>query len=272
MAYELKLAQERITKSLTKILPDSQSEMFLASNGFASELEKDCKDLDTNLRLDVNGLIESYLLQYTEIERRMDERFNRLSSMDKADKDLKYMEQKSVSNTGISIEDYRKNCNVLKFNYESLNTELKRDMTNLLEDGKHFLEVLYPCIANAQLKHINACNESAMAKLTKVASLSTLEKARSYPPKITPNASSAMYFNKPTQSVPAPVPKPAVKTVPTARALYSYNSMEPNELSFKAGDVLQIFSQEEGWWKAELNGKMGLVPSNYVQIDPFVSK
>ncbi|CCU81918.1 putative proline-serine-threonine phosphatase-interacting protein 2 [Blumeria hordei DH14] len=54
-----------------------------------------------------------------------------------------------------------------------------------------------------------------------------------------------------------------------ARALYMYQAVIPEELSFSKGDVLAILRyQDDGWWEAEVAGKNerpGLVPSNYLQ-------
>lgn len=60
---------------------------------------------------------------------------------------------------------------------------------------------------------------------------------------------------------PAPVP-----SLPRAQGLYPFNAETPQELSFQPGDVLTIISQDGQWWTAELNGKRGLIPSNYVQF------
>ncbi|KAK1725232.1 hypothetical protein CaCOL14_012934 [Colletotrichum acutatum] len=54
-----------------------------------------------------------------------------------------------------------------------------------------------------------------------------------------------------------------------ARALYVYQAAIPEELGFSKGDLLAVLRhQDDGWWEAEIhgsNGRMGLVPSNYLQ-------
>ncbi|KAM3433984.1 hypothetical protein NHJ13734_006199 [Beauveria thailandica] len=54
-----------------------------------------------------------------------------------------------------------------------------------------------------------------------------------------------------------------------ARALYMYQAAIPEELGFAKGDVLAVLRhQDDGWWEAEVhggNGRVGLVPSNYLQ-------
>jgi len=50
------------------------------------------------------------------------------------------------------------------------------------------------------------------------------------------------------------------------KGLYDYNATCDTELSFKAGDILTIAEQDNsGWWYADLNGKSGFIPNNYVE-------
>ncbi|XP_070550381.1 uncharacterized protein [Ptychodera flava] len=52
-----------------------------------------------------------------------------------------------------------------------------------------------------------------------------------------------------------------------ARVLYNYDAKEDDELDVKAVDVIQIQEQRNrGWWKCEINGRSGLLPSNYLEI------
>ncbi|KAM5181861.1 SH3 domain-containing protein 21 [Mantella aurantiaca] len=56
-----------------------------------------------------------------------------------------------------------------------------------------------------------------------------------------------------------------------ARVMFDYVSAIPDELSLKKGDVVSVISKEtedEGWWKGELNGKTGLFPDNFVILLP----
>jgi hypothetical protein len=59
---------------------------------------------------------------------------------------------------------------------------------------------------------------------------------------------------------------------PSARmalALFDFHAMYDDELSFQMGDLIEIIDgAEEGqdWWKGSLNGKEGIIPSNYVQL------
>jgi len=52
-----------------------------------------------------------------------------------------------------------------------------------------------------------------------------------------------------------------------AKAMFDYEAANDTELAFKAGDVLLITEQDSsGWWYAELNGKQGFIPNNYVEL------
>ncbi|CAJ0849230.1 2313_t:CDS:2 [Entrophospora sp. SA101] len=52
-----------------------------------------------------------------------------------------------------------------------------------------------------------------------------------------------------------------------ACALYDFLAENTSELSFKEGDILTInYQQCVGWLVAELDGKVGLIPENYVAI------
>ena len=52
-----------------------------------------------------------------------------------------------------------------------------------------------------------------------------------------------------------------------ARGLYPFAAQAPNQLAFTAGDEIKIIPGGElgDWLTGELNGKQGIIPSNYVQ-------
>ncbi|KAJ2988016.1 hypothetical protein NUW54_g9248 [Trametes sanguinea] len=54
-----------------------------------------------------------------------------------------------------------------------------------------------------------------------------------------------------------------------ARALWAYNEdgREPNDLSFSAGETIEIIEETNpDWWTGKCRGKQGLFPSNYVEM------
>ena len=49
--------------------------------------------------------------------------------------------------------------------------------------------------------------------------------------------------------------------------LYDYAAELPDELDMRVGDVVTKVQKEEGgWWKGELQGKMGMFPDNFVKV------
>lgn len=58
---------------------------------------------------------------------------------------------------------------------------------------------------------------------------------------------------------------PAQTVVRRVRALYDLTTNEPDELSFRKGDVITVLEQVyRDWWKGALRGRMGIFPLNYV--------
>eukprot|EP01089_Gocevia_fonbrunei_P012530 TRINITY_DN298_c0_g2_i4.p1 TRINITY_DN298_c0_g2~~TRINITY_DN298_c0_g2_i4.p1 ORF type:complete len:158 (-),score=50.37 TRINITY_DN298_c0_g2_i4:63-536(-) len=65
---------------------------------------------------------------------------------------------------------------------------------------------------------------------------------------------------------PPPVARSTAPAAKQATALYPFEAQSELELSFQYGEVLNILSTDGDWWQAELRGKRGLVPGNYVQL------
>jgi len=55
--------------------------------------------------------------------------------------------------------------------------------------------------------------------------------------------------------------------MPMARALYDCVAEEPDELGFRAGDMIEIVDQSNSeWWIGRCNGLTGNLPANFVQL------
>lgn len=48
-------------------------------------------------------------------------------------------------------------------------------------------------------------------------------------------------------------------------ALYTYESPEPGDLTFREGDVILVSRREGEWWSGSEGDRMGLFPGNYVK-------
>ena len=55
-----------------------------------------------------------------------------------------------------------------------------------------------------------------------------------------------------------------------AIAKHDFNATADDELSFRKFDTLKILNMEDdvNWYRAELEGREGLIPSNYIQMKP----
>jgi len=53
-----------------------------------------------------------------------------------------------------------------------------------------------------------------------------------------------------------------------AKALYDYAGEAEGDLAFSTGDIITIHDTSDpgGWWQGELNGVVGVFPSNFVEI------
>ncbi|KAL1417106.1 hypothetical protein MTO96_027159 [Rhipicephalus appendiculatus] len=54
-----------------------------------------------------------------------------------------------------------------------------------------------------------------------------------------------------------------------AKVLYAYEAQNDDELTIKEGDVITVLTKEvedKGWWKGELNGRVGVFPDNFVKL------
>ncbi|XP_072263539.1 CD2-associated protein isoform X2 [Pyxicephalus adspersus] len=84
---------------------------------------------------------------------------------------------------------------------------------------------------------------------------------------------------KASRTLSSDLPKTEVdgklKAKEICRALYPYDALNEDELSFKEGDIIHLLSKDTGdpgWWKGELNGKEGVFPDNFAVIIPEYEK
>jgi signal transducing adaptor molecule len=74
----------------------------------------------------------------------------------------------------------------------------------------------------------------------------------------------------PGQAQPAPIVPVAsgttAATVSRVRALFDFQATDPDELTFRKGDVIAVLeSVYKDWWKGMLRGQTGIFPLNYVE-------
>jgi len=81
--------------------------------------------------------------------------------------------------------------------------------------------------------------------------------------RVTSSKTAAARPKPPAPAKPKPAPKPRL---PMCKTVYAYDAAETDELSFQAGETIEIVKEDpSGWWVGRLRGKEGLFPSNYVE-------
>lgn len=255
--------------------------------------------VDEAIRRGFQDPLNKYKQQYRELEERMRERTRRLEEMIKLEEDVKKYKAKNDAR----LNGTERRLASAKQAYEDLHAELMEDIPKLVEDKVRFFEPMVAVLIDAQLMFFN----SMASKLSDVQSRIThidRSAAASHPKVIRPRQESAVgrsYSSfggggssaapRPTEhahygtqdpyasssasmgGAPPPVPHrglpslPPTPSQPRARGMWDFNTVQPNELPFRAGDVLNVIDTSGGdWWTAELNGRQGLIPSNYVQM------
>ncbi|CAL2029136.1 unnamed protein product [Caenorhabditis brenneri] len=65
---------------------------------------------------------------------------------------------------------------------------------------------------------------------------------------------------------PKPPPPAKPKLNPVVIAVYPYEAQDVDELSFEAGDEIELMNKDaSGWWQGKINNRVGLFPGNYVK-------
>jgi len=57
--------------------------------------------------------------------------------------------------------------------------------------------------------------------------------------------------------------------------MYPYTALNDDELDLTEGDIITVLDQnleDDGWWKGEMNGKVGVFPDNFVELLPVESE
>ena len=71
------------------------------------------------------------------------------------------------------------------------------------------------------------------------------------------------------QASTSQVPQAKPQAPSRVKALYDFEPQEEGELAFRKGDVIRVVnSAYEGWWKGELDGRIGIFPLTYIEIIP----
>lgn len=104
-------------------------------------------------------------------------------------------------------------------------------------------------------------------KTIKAAEEDTSTAGSTAPPPYSAGSSSLAMVAAAKSKPPPPKPKPSrlagAKTVETVTALYDFAAQAEGDLSFSAGDVIEIVQRSDNdneWWTGKLNGRQGQFP------------
>jgi hypothetical protein len=247
--------------------------------------------VDEAIRRGFQDPLNKYKQQYRELEERMRERSRRFEEMLKLEEDVKKYKQKSDAR----LSGTERRLTSAKQAYEDLHAELLEDIPKLIEDKVRFFEPMVAVLIDAQIMFYKNMNDKLVDVQSRITHIDRSATA-THPKVIRPRNESAVgrsyssfgtstggssaaapssYQTQPPPQqsyggAPPPVPNrslPSVPQQPRAQGLWDFNTVQPNELPFRTGDVLNIIDSSSGdWWTAEMNGRTGLIPANYVQL------
>jgi len=295
---DLTVQQATLADDLYQMYPTS------AANYNATLKEQDIAKLidsarlvfDETMRKDFLDPTSKYLGQFKEAKGRIAIRNTRLVDMDRYGRDVRVLQEKAGPHSKITVAEQKYEAAVA--NYQSLNDELLRDLPALYEDRIPYFDPLFATYTVATSEYYRQCAKSTAEILSYVSAIDR-QAIHNHQRVIAPTEGSAATFKAtvgstlksghssldhndpyadataPPQMVEKPVPAhaPAPKPTPVppsraqkAKALYDFAAQEPNELGFKVGDIIILRTMKGDWWEGELNGKKGLLPSNYVEL------
>jgi len=90
------------------------------------------------------------------------------------------------------------------------------------------------------------------------------------PPPYTTSTSSSNITKKAPPPPPPLKPKPSFNNTKYCTALFDFEAQAEGDLSFNAGDRIEIIEQTDSaddWWTGRLDGRTGIFPGTYTQVD-----
>jgi signal transducing adaptor molecule len=141
----------------------------------------------------------------------------------------------------------------------------------IMKDQYHRLKSqnpnLHPPSAPSKSRLTDIDRQKEEEELQMALKLSIQDKATQAQAKSSQQQSSS---SGPSQSQPAAqpqtVPGTTAATVSRVRALFDFQATDPDELTFRKGDIIAVLeSVYKDWWKGFLKGQTGIFPLNYVE-------
>uniref|UniRef100_A0A6G1SEY3 CD2-associated protein n=2 Tax=Aceria tosichella TaxID=561515 RepID=A0A6G1SEY3_9ACAR len=95
---------------------------------------------------------------------------------------------------------------------------------------------------------------------------SSSDQAPALPPK--PNNQFNPFLQQQHQQRPLPHVTQQRTVIERVRVLYAYTPSNSDELAMEVGDIIEVLDkniEDQGWWRGELKGKIGVFPDNFVE-------
>jgi len=259
--------------------------------------------LDPLLREHFHEPIKVFLVQFREISDRIRERQRRCAAMDKLITQVeKYKKEDSPKLAGAEVK-----LGFAAESYNDMNDEVKKDIPILLgASAQFFYPVLQNLIYTqsvfwlslgqhaqnlAQQQQIYGPQPTEFGEVITPKNVSATH--RSYAEEHNPWGSTQNQnpYGTPPPNDPwgnpqggqggqrtappppsnqrsaPPPPGRSTQSFPVAKGMWAFTAENPNEISFNAGDSIEILEQNGDWWKGRVNGKEGLFPANYVKLN-----
>nr|XP_042716782.1 signal transducing adapter molecule 2 isoform X4 [Chrysemys picta bellii] len=119
------------------------------------------------------------------------------------------------------------------------------------------LTLLGACVSNCgKIFHLEICSRDFASEVRGIINKTLTSAAKN-------GASSSK--NKEDEDIAKEIQQNNQKVLRKVRALYDFEAVEDNELTFKSGEIIIVLDDSDAnWWKGENQRGVGLFPSNFV--------
>lgn len=273
----------------------------------AYEAEHINEDLEEKLKESVLVPLEQYLGQFSEMREKISKRGRKLVDYDSQRHSFETLQQNQAAKQpdDAKLSKHRDQLDEARRAYEILNNELHDELPALYDNRLPFIITVFQRLFSSHITYHSdhlAVHKGyldtveQLARVTEGGSLTSVRPMSTYHTQVTPSSSTNKIITTPViansaesangSSHPSDLPsKPsiqnesALKTAkpPTylhkVRATYKYLAEDEDELSFEAGEIIQVIEyedpseQEDGWLMGikETDGQKGLFPANFTK-------